>query len=155
MATAAEQGAFDMLRIGNPTLRSGPIPMMSLMREVEKGIPVTVLDHVARAIAPGDGSFVFRIVPKATLSRRRKAHAQHDSARAALSTEEGGKVARIAEVWASSLDVWGSEAQARAFLFRPHPLLEGQRPMDVVLANEFGRPVVMEILGRLKHGTAV
>ncbi|WP_408886808.1 antitoxin Xre/MbcA/ParS toxin-binding domain-containing protein [Lichenicola cladoniae] len=40
-------------------------------------------------------------------------------------------------------------------MFRPHPLLEGQRPMDVVLASEYGRPVVLDILGSLKHGTAV
>jgi hypothetical protein len=40
------------------------------------------------------------------------------------------------------------------FLFRPHPLLEGRRPLDVVLASEFGRPIVEGILGRLKFGSA-
>jgi len=50
--------------------------------------------------------------------------------------------------------VWGSDDAARAFLFRPHPMLEGQRPIDVVLANEFGRPLVEGILGRLQYGSA-
>lgn len=132
-----------------------PISVMSLMREVERGIAVTVLDDVARAVAPGDGAFAFRIIPKATLSRRRKALALHDTARSALTPEEGGRVARIAEVWGAAIDVWGGEEAARAFLFRSHPLLEGQRPIDVVLASEYGRPVVLDILGRLRHGTAV
>jgi putative toxin-antitoxin system antitoxin component (TIGR02293 family) len=51
-------------------------------------------------------------------------------------------------------DVWGGEDAARAFLFRPHPMLEGQRPVDVVLATEFGRPLVEGILGRLQYGSA-
>jgi putative toxin-antitoxin system antitoxin component (TIGR02293 family) len=134
---------------------AGPVPVMTLMRQVERGIPVSVLDRVTREVAPNDANFVFRIIPKATLARRRKADTLHDTAKAVLSQEEGGRVARVAEVWASALDVWGSAEAARAFLFRPHPLLEGERPMDVVLANEFGRPVVLNILGQLKHGTAV
>jgi uncharacterized protein (DUF2384 family) len=34
-------------------------------------------------------------------------------------------------------------------------LLDGRRPVDVVLANEFGRPLVEGILGRLHYGSAV
>jgi uncharacterized protein (DUF2384 family) len=33
-------------------------------------------------------------------------------------------------------------------------MLEGRRPIDVVLANEFGRPLVEGILGRLQYGSA-
>lgn len=51
-------------------------------------------------------------------------------------------------------EVWGSDEAARAFLFRPHPMLEGRRPIDVVLANEFGRSLVEGILGRLQYGSA-
>ncbi|MGI4746187.1 MAG: antitoxin Xre/MbcA/ParS toxin-binding domain-containing protein [Janthinobacterium lividum] len=152
---AAERVATSILRIGGNGRHRGPMPVMSLMREVEKGLSVTVLDEVARAVAPGDGAFASRIIPKATLSRRRKAFALADGDTAVLTPEEGGRVARVAEVWVSAIDVWGGEEAARAFLFRPHPLLEGQRPMDVVLASEYGRPVVLDILGGLKHGTAV
>ena len=73
---------------------------------------------------------------------------------AVLSPDEGAKVARLAEVWAMARDVWGDDAAARAFLFRPHPMLEGERPVDVVLATEFGRPLVEGILGRLQYGSA-
>jgi len=133
----------------------GPLLPMSLMSEVEKGLPLTALDRVAKAVAPGDAGFAFRMVSRATLARRRKALAAARNATAArLSTDESARVARLAEVWALAREVWGSDEEARAFLFRPHPMLEGRRPVDVVLANEFGRPLVEGILGRLQYGSA-
>ncbi|HEY0419769.1 MAG TPA: antitoxin Xre/MbcA/ParS toxin-binding domain-containing protein [Acetobacteraceae bacterium] len=126
----------------------GPMSLLGLIAEVERGLPLSALDRLARCVAPDDNGFVFRLVPKATLARRRGAPA------ARLSSEEGAKVARLADVWAFACEVWGDEEAARGFLFRPHPMLEGQRPVDVVLASEFGRPLVEGILGRLKYGSA-
>ncbi|MBV9777902.1 MAG: DUF2384 domain-containing protein, partial [Acetobacteraceae bacterium] len=82
-------------------------------------------------------------------ARRRKG-----TATARLSPEESARVARLAQVWALALEVWGGEEEARAFLFRPHPMLDERRPIDVVLANEFGRPLVEGILGALQYGSA-
>ena len=45
-------------------------------------------------------------------------------------------------------------AAARDFLFRPHPMLEDELPVDVVLRSEFGAELVIDILGRLKYGSA-
>jgi putative toxin-antitoxin system antitoxin component (TIGR02293 family) len=73
---------------------------------------------------------------------------------AVLSPTEGAKVARLAEVWAMARRVWGSDSDARAFLFRPHPLLDNIRPIDVVLESELGRPLVEQVLGRLQYGSA-
>jgi putative toxin-antitoxin system antitoxin component (TIGR02293 family) len=56
-------------------------------------------------------------------------------------------LARLASVWTMALDVWGVEDAARRFMFEAHPLLHGRRPVDVVLENEFGRPIVEGILG--------
>ena len=137
------------LRVTDPRLP------MTLMDEVEKGLPLAALDRVAKAVAPDDAGFAFRMVPRATLARRRKAWTTaHDAVAARLSAEESARVARLAEVWTLAREVWGSEEAARAFLFRPHPMLEGRRPVDVVLANEFGRPLVEGILGGLKYGSA-
>ncbi|MHB8885637.1 MAG: antitoxin Xre/MbcA/ParS toxin-binding domain-containing protein [Methylovirgula sp.] len=133
----------------------GPLLPTSLMHEVEKGFPLTALDRVAKAVAPDDAQFAFRMVSRATLARRRKALSMAGHAAAArLSADESARVARLAGVWALAREVWGSDAEARAFLFRPHPILEGRRPIDVVLANEFGRPLVEGILGRLQYGSA-
>jgi putative toxin-antitoxin system antitoxin component (TIGR02293 family) len=136
-------------RVRNPRLP------MSLMTEVERGLPLTALDRLAKAVAPDDAGFAFRMVSRATLARRRKALATSRNAAAArLSAEESARVARLAEVWALARKVWGGDAEARAFLFRPHPMLEERRPIDVVLANEFGRPLVEGILGGLQYGSA-
>ena len=37
---------------------------------------------------------------------------------------------------------------------RPHPMIEDKRPIDIVIQSEFGAELVIEILGRLKYGTA-
>ena len=132
---------------------SGPLPLMSA---VEMGLPLASLDRVARSVAPSDNKFAFRIVARATLARRRKAWAlANDRAEGRLSAEEGARLARLAGVWAMALDVWGGEEAARRFMFEAHPLLHGRRPVDVVLGNELGRPVVEGVLGRLQHGSAV
>ncbi len=139
---------------------SDPSPM-SLLNSVEAGLPLAELDRVAKLLAPDDPGFPYRVVPKATLARRRKAGAAatqadaHPAREGRLSSEEGARVARLAEVWACATDVWGSDVAARNFLFRPHMLLDMRRPIDVVLTNEFGRPLVEGILGRLKYGTGV
>jgi putative toxin-antitoxin system antitoxin component (TIGR02293 family) len=78
-----------------------------------------------------------------------------DRANGRLSAEEGTRLVRLAGVWAMTLDVWGGEEAARRFMFEAHPLLHGRWPVDVVLENELGRPVVEGILGRLQYGSAV
>ncbi len=54
-----------------------------------------------------------------------------------------------------ALDVWGGDDDARRLMFEPHALLHGRRPVDVVLENELGRPIVEGILGRLQYGSAL
>jgi len=120
---------------------------LGLTTEVEKGLPLSALDRLVHAVAPDDSSFAFRIVPRATLARRRAQGAR-------LTPEESARVARLAEVWAFARDVWkGDDDAARRWLFEPHMMLEDRRPVDVVLMNEFGRSSVEDILGRLKYGT--
>jgi putative toxin-antitoxin system antitoxin component (TIGR02293 family) len=153
--TVVSDPVSDVLGIG----ASGALPLMSA---VAAGLPLASLDRVVRTVAPADSQFAFRIIPRATLARRRKAFAvakdratvtAPDEGR--LSAEEGTRLARLASVWAMALDVWGGEDAARRFMFEAHPLLHGRRPVDVVLENELGRPVVEGILGRLRYGSAV
>ena len=132
---------------------SGPLPLMAA---IEYGLPLTSLDRVVHSVAPSDSKFAFRIVARATLARRRKAlAAAKDRADSRLSAEESTRLARLAGVWAMALEVWGDEEAARRFMFQEHKLLHGRRPVDVVLENELGRPVVEGILGRLQYGSAV
>jgi putative toxin-antitoxin system antitoxin component (TIGR02293 family) len=153
---------------------TGPLLLSSA---VEKGLPLSSLDRVVRFVAPADNKFAYHIVPRATLARRRRAwanfcdqktvagqkaykgrkwtpSAEHQAA-GRLSAEEGMRLARLASFWAMAVNVWGDTETARQFMFEPHPLLHGRRPIDVVLENELGRPIVEGILGRLQHGSAV
>ncbi len=98
---------------------------VALILRIERGLPVKALDKVAGAIAPGDALFKYRLVPKATLERRKTSNR--------LSPEEGARLARLARVWSEALDVWGGEVEARDFLFRPHPMAEDKRPVDLVI----------------------
>jgi putative toxin-antitoxin system antitoxin component (TIGR02293 family) len=119
-----------------------------LLTSIEQGFPVASLDRVAALVAPSDADFKYRFVAKATLARRRRGKG------ARLSVEQSDRLARIAKIWAHAVEVWGGEEAARGFLFRPHPMLEGRRPIDAALTTELGAELVDQILGRLEYGSA-
>jgi putative toxin-antitoxin system antitoxin component (TIGR02293 family) len=136
--------AAKVLGVAGPARKFTAIRYLSL---VDRGLPIKSLDLIANAISPSDASFKYRIVPKATLARlkfRRK-----------LNAAQGIVVTRLADIWSSALRVWKSDDEARDFLYRRHPLLDDQRPIDLVLENEIGAELVRSILGRLEYGSAV
>lgn len=134
------------LGLAEPQSRTlSPIHLIGM---IEAGLPISALDRLSESIAPADTKFKYRIVSRATLARRRKPGQER------LLGDEGDRVVRLAGIWALAQEVWGGDDRARAFLFRPHPLLEGRSPVDVVLSSELGAQLVNDILGRLKYGTA-
>jgi putative toxin-antitoxin system antitoxin component (TIGR02293 family) len=114
---------------------------------VNEGLPAETLERVTGAVAPNDRQFVNRLVGSKSTRYRR-----FDKP---LSVESGFRTVRVAIVWVMALDVWKSEEAARAFLNRPHPMLEGRKPIDVAMQSELGADMVKSILGELKYGTAV
>ncbi len=126
--------------------REAPSPVALIVR-IEHGLPVKAVDRVAHLIAPDDALFKYRLVPKATLERRKATTHK-------LSPEEGTRLARLARVWSAARDVWGSDDEARDFLFRPHPMAEDERPIDLMIQSEFGAELIVDILSGLKYGTA-
>ncbi len=83
---------------------------VALIVRIEHGLPVKAVDRVAHLLAPDDAQFKYRLVPKATLERRKTTKK--------LSPEEGARLARLARVWSAARDVWRSDDEARDFLFR-------------------------------------
>lgn len=132
--------------LGLPTSKEGAGTPLGLIHLIERGLPVRAVERVADLLAPTDTAFKYRIVPKGTYERRKAEHR--------LSADEGTRLARVARVWSLALEVWGGEEEARAFLFRRHAMLEDQRPIEVVLQNEIGGELVLEILGQLKFSVA-
>lgn len=124
------------------------ITKLDLAEAVKRGLSIAAVDRVVRFISPNDVSLRHRIVPKATLARRKT------GAERRLSPQESDRVARMASLWAASLDVWQSVEGAQRFLREPHPLLRGRIPYEVAVETEIGARTVEEILGRLKYGSA-
>jgi putative toxin-antitoxin system antitoxin component (TIGR02293 family) len=132
--------------LGLSTKSLGAYSPVMLISRIERGLPLGALEKVAHLIAPNDTQFKYRLVPKATLERRKKTNK--------LSAEEGTRLARLARVWSAARDVWGGDDEARDFLFRPHPMAEDNRPIDLAIRSEFGAELILDILGGLKYGTA-
>jgi putative toxin-antitoxin system antitoxin component (TIGR02293 family) len=124
-------------------------PRLALPSLIESGLLVSALDHLADSVAPGDARFKFRLIPKATLERRRK------SATKRLTSEEGNRLARLAKVFSFALDIYKEPERARAFLGRPHPMLDGKAPLEVALATSPGADMVINLLGCAAYGGGV
>lgn len=124
---------------------AGSISPMDFARSVSAGLPTSALVRIADAISPKDGNFRHSVVPRATSARNKSG---------ALSPAASERVARVARVWADAVSVWGGQDAARAFLFRPHAMLEDQQPMEVAIKSELGAELVCDILGRLRYGSA-
>ena len=122
---------------------------LALASSIEDGLPVAALDRLADTVAPDDARFKFRLVPKATLERRRR------SASGRLTTEEGDRLARLAKVFSFALDIYREPDKVREFLGRPHPMLDGKPPLDVALATSPGTDLVINLLGRAAYGGGV
>jgi putative toxin-antitoxin system antitoxin component (TIGR02293 family) len=124
-----------------------PFSPFEIIERIQNGLPIAALDRISHGLAPSDANFKYLIVPRATLARRKKR-------RENLSVDESDRVVRLVKIWVFARDVWGGDDAARAFLFRPHMILEGHRPIDVALATDIGARLVEDILGRLKYGSA-
>ena len=125
-----------------------PIPhsFAELDELVAHGLPKDALKAgVAHVYLSGEDrkKLLYRIIPEATYKRRR----------GTLTADESGRVERLARVFATADYVWNSEADARAFLCAPHPMLQGRTPLDVSM-TELGARRVEELLWRLYYGIA-
>ena len=125
-------------------------PTIALIDEIDRGLPLRAVDRLAEQVAPGDKSFKYNFVSRPTYARRK---AQSPAGR--LSKAESAQLVRFARLWDMAVTVWKNEDAARAFLQRPHMLLEGRTPLAVILSGEVGGQLVEDILGALLYGTGV
>lgn len=118
---------------------------LGVTHTVARGVSLSAVDRVARAVAPTDPKFKFRLVARSTLARRR-------GSRQRLSIEESDRVARVAKVFEMALSVFKDEDRARQFLVRPHAMLEQEAPLNLTLASGTGADAVVQLLGRAAYG---
>ena len=128
---------------GRTLLRRTVRTWIDLERVVRAGLPKRSLQLVARrAVEPGTpaSEVVYSIVPPATFKRRTR-----------LSAQESERTERLARIVALAEALWHDEQDARAFLNRPHPLLDGEPPLKVA-RTELGARRVERLLHDVEHG---
>ena len=140
MAALAEVAEVLGLKAG----RSGLSPI-GIADAIERGLSAASVARLARLMAPADPAFKYVMVPRATLARSKGSQR--------LSSLHSNRISRYARLWSAARLVWQSDEAARSFLWRPHPLLEGRRPIDMA-RTDLGVQLVEDILARLEHGTA-
>jgi putative toxin-antitoxin system antitoxin component (TIGR02293 family) len=122
---------------------------LALAYSVLKGFPVSALDKFAGVVCPQDvRRFTYRVIPKATLERRRKD-------KKPLTPDESDRLARVAKVFAFGLEIYRDEAKVREFLSRPHMMLDNKAPLDVALATTPGADAVINLMGRAAYSGGV
>lgn len=113
---------------------------------IAQGLPRDALQRVARAISPDPAAatrLVHTVVPKSSLSRR-----------GTLTPAQGEQTERLARLFDYARRVFGDPDDARAFMHRAHPELQGRRPVDAAL-SELGGRAVERVLDALAYGLPV
>lgn len=139
--------ATRMVREASPAYGGALSGLDRVRKSVEDGLPaeaVRELQVQLKGLGVRRASeFVNRIIPRATLRRRKR-----------LTREEGEAVLRVAAVIALAIDVWGVERGAAKFLTTPHMLLGHEVPIELAL-SELGARQVEYMIHALDHGLPV
>ena len=122
------------------------MPIWGLENAISQGLSRDVLLDIAHTIwiDPVEATkLVHAIVPKSSLSRR-----------GTLTPAQGEQTERLARLFRYACRVFGDEVDARTFMQRPHPELQGRRPLDAAL-SELGGRMVESVLDALFFGLPV
>jgi putative toxin-antitoxin system antitoxin component (TIGR02293 family) len=122
---------------------------LKLANQVAGGIPVRSVEAVCRHIDPsGQRLSIYDVVARPTYHRKKQQ-------RKPLSKDDSEKVWQIARVWVEAMRHYRDGDDAAAFLFRPHPLLEGRRPIDLAKESVAGTALVLNLLAEAEAGVAL
>jgi putative toxin-antitoxin system antitoxin component (TIGR02293 family) len=137
---------FQQSTTGGGALREIQMPIWGLQSAISKGLSREVLLDVAHEIwmdPVESNKLVHAIVPKSSLSRR-----------GTLTPAQGEQTERLHRLFQYACRVFGDDGDARKFMQRPHPELEGRRPVDAAL-SELGGRMVESVLDALFYGLPV
>jgi putative toxin-antitoxin system antitoxin component (TIGR02293 family) len=122
---------------------------MKLADTIKVGMPLAAVKNVVKRVDPlGVVVNVYDFIPKATLNRRAKN-------RKKLSRDVSEKLWQVARVYVEAQRQYGDDAEARAFLSRPHPLLDNRTPLEVAKETVAGTDMVLRLLSQAEAGVAV
>ncbi len=134
--------------LGGPRVVREPVHTMAdLSRVVDRGLPMRSL-HAVSARFPAElrQDIEYLVAPRTTLQRRER--------EGILSAEESARLERLARISVLAEEVWEEPTAVQAFLTSPHPLLDGQTPLQAS-ASELGARRVESLLWKLEHSLPV
>jgi putative toxin-antitoxin system antitoxin component (TIGR02293 family) len=132
---------------GFKVLKDRVATVADMERAVGKGFPYASLEHVMRQYPERQQRRVAEIVlPRTTLQRR--------EAEGRLKPAESERLERIVRLTTLAEQVWESPEEAQSFLTSPHPMLEGQAPLDLA-ATDLGTRRVEALLWKLEYSLPV
>jgi putative toxin-antitoxin system antitoxin component (TIGR02293 family) len=129
--------------------RNSPIARIAtgrdLIAQVRSGLPVEIVDAVVKdgwlTLTELDGI----VLPRKTLSHRRKL--------GALTPDQSDRLARVARIIVMARETFGEDERAKTWLRRPTTALGGEAPLQI-LDTDQGTREVETLLGRISHGIA-
>lgn len=122
---------------------------LMLADAIKTGVSLSSVERVCKRIDPEGHRFgITNIMAKATYHRRVKDEKP-------LSRDDSEKLWQIARVYLLVQSLYGNDEDARAFLFRPHPLLDQRRPIDLATESAVGAALVEDVLLAADAGVAV
>lgn len=129
---------------GDPVLHALPRSALEWIALVRHGISAGSVDAVVRVMGIGQSELSRALdIPERTLARRKK--------EGVLSSDESGKMVRLAQVIERAVEVFEDEQAALSWLKNPNAALGGSSPLSL-LDTELGSLAVSNTLGRIEHG---
>jgi len=129
---------------GEPVLHAVPRSVLEWIALVRQGISASAVDAVVRVMGIGQSELSRALdIPERTLARRKK--------EGVLSSDESGKMVRLAQVIERAVNVFENERTAMNWLKSPNAALGGSSPLSL-LDTELGSVAVVSTLGRIEHG---
>lgn len=129
---------------GEPVLHALPRSVLEWIALVRRGISAGAVDAAVRVMGIGQSELARALdIPERTLARRKK--------EGVLSSDESGKMVRLAQVIERAVEVFEDEQTAMGWLKSPNAALGGSSPLSL-LDTELGSMAVVGTLGRIEHG---
>ena len=129
---------------GRKVLRSGAHSTFDWIETIRRGIPAAAVESLRKAIKLSQAEIARALgIPERTLARRKR--------EGVLSSEESGKLLRLARAVGRANEVFEAPEAALDWLKSPNSALAGKTPISL-LDTEIGAESVLDTLGRIEHG---
>ncbi len=120
---------------------------LAFARMVAEGLPVSAVNALGELV--GRARIEGKVASEATLHRHRKSGRTLSRSH----SERLYDMARVLDAIGTAFH--GDVPRIRDFLFRPHPLLGGESPLELALSSSPGADAVLNLVWRAEAGVAV